>query len=281
MANCYSTADFLGDGVISVESISDTAVVPAHSHEFIEMIYLSDGRALHTCKGKAERMEKGDYVFVDYGAVHGFTEKSADFHAVSCLFVPEFIDISLRNSRSVSDILKNRSIGMFSAEYAGNIFHDADGGILRELDFMLDEFTEKRPGYLQMMRSGLLKIIITSVRGLGTKPYSDDPIVKRIIDYTDENYAESGNLSHLALELNYSVSRLCKLFCLAVGMSYSEYLRRTRIHISCRMLAVGNDSVEKVAERVGYADVRAYRKSFKLVMGTTPLKYRLSLKSEK
>ena len=107
MANCYSTADFLGDGVISVESISDTAVVPAHSHEFIEMIYLSEGRTLHTCKGKAERMEKGDYVFVDYGAVHGFTEKSADFHAVSCLFVPEFIDISLRNSRSVSDILKN------------------------------------------------------------------------------------------------------------------------------------------------------------------------------
>ena len=281
MSECYRIADFLGTNVVSLEKKRDISVISAHSHEFIEMIYLCTGKAVHRLDGKTESMKGGDYVFIDCGKVHGFTEKSEDFCAVTCLFIPEFTDTSLRGCHSISDILKDPSIGLYSAEYAGTVFHDFGGKIGNELDFMLSEFAERKPGYIQMIRGSLARILIYSARSIGAEVFGADPIVKRIVDYTNENPAENRTLTYLSWELRYSVSRLSTLFRQTVGIPYSEYLRQTRIHMSCSLLARQNSSIEEIAEQVGYSDVRAFRRNFKMITGTTPIRYRNTYRGNK
>ncbi len=279
MDTYYTIADFLNNNVFSLNKIHDISDVLPHSHEFIEMVYILSGSALHNYKGKTVQLHKNDYTFIDYNTLHSFTNKSDDFCVIHCLFVPEFIDISLKNCHTVSDILKSRLIGLFSVEYDGNVFCDTDEKIKSELELMLEEFKLRKFGYTQMIRSSLLKIIVTSIREIKIDAYSNNPLIQTVIDYTNDNYVKNNNLTMLSKQLNYSASRLCTLFKANTGIPYSEYLRQTRIHISCDMLAQTNFTVEKIALQVGYNDVRAYRRNFKQIMGVTPLQYRISIRN--
>ena len=99
---------------------------------------------------------------------------------------------------------------------------------------------------------------------------------RRMIEYANKNFHKRKGLGELSCKLNYSCSKLSNLFKNEVGITYTRYIQQTRIRVSCHLLLQTNMSVEQIAEHVGYSDVRAYRKNFKSIMETTPLKYRLS-----
>ena len=101
-------------------------------------------------------------------------------------------------------------------------------------------------------------------------------ITRRMIEYANKNFHKRKCLGELSSELNYSCSKLSNLFKNEVGITYTRYIQQTRIRVSCHLLLQTNMSVEQIAERVGYSNVRAYRKNFKSIMEITPLKYRLS-----
>lgn len=217
MNDYYRIIDFLDNSLITLKKSNETTFVAPHSHEFIEMIYVCRGNSVHFSGVKTNRLKCGDYIFVDYNTVHGFTEKSPDFSIINCLFVPRFVDMSLKNCQTLSDILKNHMIGVFSAGYAESVFHDDDRSIKKELKNMLCEFRKRQSGYIQLIRSSLIKIIIYSARKTETNIYSKDPIVQQMIDYTNNNFQKSGNISSLSERLNYSASRLSTLFKQSTG----------------------------------------------------------------
>ena len=111
MNDYYRIIDFLDNSLITLKKSNETTFVAPHSHEFIEMIYVCRGNSVHFSGGKTNRLKCGDYIFVDYNTVHGFTEKSSDFSIINCLFVPRFVDMSLKNCQTLSDILKLHGCG--------------------------------------------------------------------------------------------------------------------------------------------------------------------------
>ena len=275
MENRYTVADYLKREAVLLQISRNTSDVPPHRHEFIELIYLWKGSAEHFSERRTDRLTEGDYLFVDCEKLHHFTEKSEDFCLLQCLFVPRFVDSSLKNCRAVSDILKSPSVGLYAADYAGNIFHDRDSLVRREFECMFEEFSSCRAGYKNMIRCCLLKILLHSARRLETDLYGGDPILAHILEHTGEHLDRNDNLTVLSEQLHYSPSRLSTLFKRGTGITYTEYLRRLRIGESTRLLTDTALSVEKIAESVGYSDVRAYRKYFKGETGISPLQYRI------
>ena len=144
---------------------------------------------------------------------------------------------------------------------------------------MISEFENKEIGYSQIMRSCLIKILVLSMRNLNDQNQRFDTISYQMIEYANKNFNTKKCLGELSCKLNYSCSKLSNLFKNEFGITYTRYIQQTRIRVSCHLLLQTNMSVEQIAERVGYSDVRAYRKNFKNIMGTTPLKYRLSAKN--
>ena len=120
-----------------------------------------------------------------------------------------------------------------------------------------------------------MKILLHSARRLETDLYGGDPILAHILEHTGEHIDRNDNLTVLSEQLHYSPSRLSTLFKRGTGITYTEYLRRLRIGESTRLLTDTVLSVEKIAESVGYSDVRAYRKYFKGETGISPLQYRI------
>lgn len=276
MNGFYTITDFLRNDEISIVKEKSNDRVPVHSHEFIEMIYICEGEVTHSYNGENIKLNKNSYIFIDYNQPHCLTDKSADLCIIRCIFIPGFIDSALKNNYTFSDVLSNYLIGISPLTVNSvKIFFDKNNEIKTELENMLTEYANKEIGYCQIMRSSLIKIIVLSMRNSDIRNQNFGATVQRMIEYANKSYNSKKCLGELAAKLNYSESKLSYLFKNEFGITYTCYIRQTRIRISCHLLLQTNMSVEQISERIGYSDVRAYRKNFKAIMGTTPLKYRI------
>ncbi len=271
----YLKADYFDNIPISVMKYSGTDKVLPHSHEFIEMIYILGGSAMHSCSVGVKRMSAGDYMFIDYDSIHAFSDKSDDFSVLFCEFTPEFIDETLSGRSHLADVLRNYLVNLMPYEEKGVfMFYDSNGDIKRRLEFMHGEYEAKNRGYAELVRCELLEIIILSMRNIESSPMSLDEKAKYIIKFINEHYMEDITLSSLADRFYCSVANLSVLFKKNCGMTFTQYLRRVRVMAACRLLRERDYSVDTVADMVGYRDTRHFRAVFRDIMGINPLSYR-------
>lgn len=95
-----------------------------------------------------------------------------------------------------------------------------------------------------------------------------------VMDFVNENYMEKITLGELAAELKYSLPYLSRIFRKSCGMTFENFLQKTRIEQSCRLLANTDKKIIDIAECVGYTDLKFFNVIFKRYMNMTPGKYR-------
>jgi AraC-like DNA-binding protein len=78
----------------------------------------------------------------------------------------------------------------------------------------------------------------------------------------------------LAHEVGMSRSALAQRFVSLLGESPMKYLFGWRIHIAKQMLRDRTDTIESIAERIGYDSEPAFNRAFKKATGTPPAAWR-------
>jgi len=102
---------------------------------------------------------------------------------------------------------------------------------------------------------------------------------KEIVDkYLESNFSRNIGLLDIANEFGITPNYFSSLFKKEVGENFVEYLTRYRIKIAKEILASKNTSVSKVAEMVGYTDVKYFFRVFKKYEGVTPKKFKQHVK---
>ena len=96
----------LSGGSYKVEALHTTRTTTTHSHNFFELVYVTDGSAIHTVEGTPAEISKGDYFIIEYGCSHAYSN-CRNFGVINCLFVPEFIDATLKGCKSYSQLITN------------------------------------------------------------------------------------------------------------------------------------------------------------------------------
>lgn len=96
-----------------------------------------------------------------------------------------------------------------------------------------------------------------------------------IKEYIDKKYTEEISLISVAEDFNYNASYFCKIFKEKIGVSFWEYVSKVRIEKSKQLLLETNESIEKVAQMVGYNNRFSYIRTFKKYVSVTPSEYRL------
>lgn len=275
MAQLLSKEQVITNKMISINFREDTLSSPMHTHDFLEMIYICKGTAMHHYKGKKIPISKGEYVFIDFNSEHSIRGKSDDFKAITCTFVPEFIDSSLLGCTGITDVLKNYNINLFSYSLADiSSFDDESGSILNMLETMIEEYQRKEAGFLSIIRSCLIQILVLTMRKTELVTMRLDERITEIVEYVHKNYSEPITLKSLSDKFNCSISNLSIIFKNQMGISFSEYLRKVRIEAGCRLLVDTDKSIWEVANDTGYGDVRSFREHFKDFYNVTPLKFR-------
>lgn len=251
-----------------------------HTHNFLELVYVIEGSALHTMNGEEFILKKGNYFIVDFNTEHGYTKLNSDvFKIVNCLFLPGFIDKTLNGCQRFSDVMNHylihHSYKSININPANRNLYDISGKIGEILEDMQSEYTQKHTGYLELLRCKLIEIIIATMREIQSADrIMYNSIEKFITEYINENYMNKITLKEISAKLNYSVPYLSKMFKEECGITFEQFLQKTRVAQGCRLLANTDKKICDIAECVGYNDTKFFINVFKKNLNMSPREYR-------
>ena len=99
-----------------------------------------------------------------------------------------------------------------------------------------------------------------------------------MVKYIQEHFGEGLTLATLAGEFKMSESYISSLIKKRTGKGFGEHLMEVRIQKAQEYLRTTNDSIEAIAERVGYPDYFYFTKVYKKATGISPAAYRRKLR---
>lgn len=98
-----------------------------------------------------------------------------------------------------------------------------------------------------------------------------------IVEYINKEYSKEIKLNDLAEMIYLSPVYFCSVFKERYGVSPIQYLQKVRLENAKNMLSNSDESVTKIAEKVGFQSVHYFSRFFKNKEGVTPNKYRRRL----
>lgn len=97
-------------------------------------------------------------------------------------------------------------------------------------------------------------------------------LLKRAIDYIEENITEDIGAEDIAKEINVSASYFQRAFQILSGFTLGEYIRSRRLYLAAIAIRSENISVTDAAFKYGYETVESFTKAFTRFHGNSPSK---------
>jgi AraC-like DNA-binding protein/ligand-binding sensor protein len=108
-----------------------------------------------------------------------------------------------------------------------------------------------------------------------TQTNREEPgMIIRAKSHVRENLEGDLSLAHMAKILNVSTFHFCKTFHKNTGLTFTEYLTRTRLERACNLLNNPNLRISEVAFNCGFGSLGHFNRVFKRVIGCAPGEYR-------
>ncbi len=281
----YKASEYIESGFrIGVFSSENYAAEEKHSHEFIEIVYIREGKARHFIDDICFEVERGDILFINYGSVHAF-EACGGFSYVNICFCPEVVSDSI--------LTKENAIALLSLTAFNEMRGEKNSGCIRLygreraeaewlLEKMLSERADGRP-FADKVIEDCMRILITMMLRKNA-PLAEEPSGGRweeLRTYIDENLSSELTLSALAKKSFYNPSYFSRSFRRRFGVSLTEYVSRRRIALAVSLLEEGKLSVEEIIERCGFSDRSGFYHAFSKYTGKTPLQLRRASNEKK
>lgn len=95
-----------------------------------------------------------------------------------------------------------------------------------------------------------------------------------ITEYLSQNLSQAITLEDISEKFSYSTSSIKRIFKAETGLSIMNYLANLRLIRAKEMLKDKNNSVEYIANRVGFSNVYYFSNFFKGKVGKSPREYR-------
>lgn len=276
---------------ISKYNHTEYADLKIHTHDFIEIAYVCDGKGYHLYNDTTYPVAKGELYIINSRTPHCFypTDKANSEHLAvyNLTFLPHFIadiNIQLPILTELTDIMLYKSL------YQEEIIYSPDlrlsGSMRTEIEQLYEkmylEFTSEGINYKELLRLYLCELLLKIHRFYKLNHIaSDNPMSKYrhqlipdCIEYLRNNYAQKITIEELSNNFFLSKSYLSSLFKKATGFGVVEYLQHIRIDKACELLLETELSITEISALVGYTDYRFFNKSFKKITGCTANEYR-------
>ena len=188
---------------------------PAHSHNYVEMIYMCQGSTVHTINGDRIELKTGELLILNQNAVQEIEPAGRDDIAVNFLILPEFFDQTLRMIGAEENQLKDFVVGCLkSGEVPLCYLHYRIADVLPVQNLienlvwtLLHHQSNKRS--INQITMGLLflQLMNYTERVQVGEQYFEQEMLLGVYRYIEEHYRE-GSLSELAEELHYDFYNL-------------------------------------------------------------------------
>jgi AraC family transcriptional regulator, L-rhamnose operon transcriptional activator RhaR len=266
-----------------VESFS----LPMHEHDFVEISLVEKGSGFHYVNDQIIPVQQGHLFFLPLGTAHVFRpaspNKAQPLVICNFIFRSELL-VPFKHLFPEQSNLYKLLFEPHLAESRWFYLQDKHRLYARLLDQSFTEYYQRLSSYRSVLHAQLLQLLLLMEREHVSLEQNVPEVssftrkkVKDAIVYVHSNYSEPLTLQMLAEMTNMSPSHFQKLFKEATGQPLNQYLQFTRIQASCELLMETDLSVQEIAGRVGYADMKFFYQLFRKMTGVTPLEYRKRL----
>jgi len=138
------------------------------------------------------------------------------------------------------------------------------------------ETTDRLSGHEHLAEMAMTEILIYFVRLFCDEGATDESnfVIDQTKAYLSDQLHRKISLDEVAKYAGYSRSHFCKMFKMETGHSVVQYVNILRVERACERLRSGKESVEKIANDVGFANLNHFYKTFKKITGLLPSAYK-------
>ena len=251
---------------------------PRHVHDFIEIIYVLEGKSRQYIDDQTYDVSHGDLLFINYGSTHAF-EASQDYVYVNICFSPEVMSDGMITAENAFSLLSLTSFNEICNESTGSKM-TFFGNERREVEDILlameRESKEKQSSWTRVMENYLNILITKMLRKIEVtlKEQEVGDVWHALSDYIDSNLDAELTLATLAQKCFYNPSYFSRIFKEKFKMPLVEYVTRKRLDHAVRLLCESELSIDEISERVGFSDRSGFYRAFSKYLGGTPSEYR-------
>jgi len=264
---------------------SDAKEIPAHYHDYIEIIYACEGHFSATINGIEYILHPGDLLLININEAHSY-HRYTDCKYYCVQFDPYLLFSTARSSFEARYIMP--FIMSFSSPQRVVSAAEIDKTDIPSLimDFHR-EYTEKTYGYELAIRADICRIFLWYIRkwenqGLSMSVSSNVKIedinrLEEVLAYIDAHYMHTVSAEDMAKLCRMSYSYFSRFFKASIGKTFSEYLTYVRLIEAEKRLVSTRQSISQIALDTGFSNASYFITQFKRHRGMTPKKFKQRL----
>ncbi len=149
----------------------------------------------------------------------------------------------------------------------------------------IKESTEMQQGWELALIANTTKLMVYLSRAFAAQTAApmkaEKPeLLDQVLEYIEQHLHEKITLSEVAHHFYVSQSTITQTFRNKLGLSFYRCVTQARL-IAAKRLIEGDQSLESIAEAVGFMDYSAFYRAFKQEYGISPRLYRTGHSSQK
>lgn len=224
-----------------------------HSHNYMELIYILDGKMQIDVPGK--KFSKGFYNLIVYprSVVHQEIVDMQDHQEILCLGIKAQSETKLETSFEISD---------------------DDGSIRWLMEQIFREEKQQQSDCERVLQAYIAVLYIKMQRYFENTEQLRLDFVGRCISYIRDHLPEELTVEQLAAAVFVSPSHLTRSFRQRIGMPPLSYIRSCRVNLARHALIATDDNIEEIAISVGFRDPKYFSRVFRMETGLCPREYR-------
>ena len=246
---------------------------PAHTHDFIEIIYVKSGKATQIVNGTSYEVGEGDLLFINYGARHEYISE-AGYSFVNICFHPEAFGEGIVTRENAFAVLQLTAFDEIRGESDnGTVSFRGESRIRLEriLDDMLYEYGSRKKGWRDAIKSYMNLLLIEVLRKLSVEGGIEEEqgIWKSISAYIDANLGTDLSLSALAEKCFYNPSYFSRAFKEHFNMPLTRYVMAKKVEQVTALIEDGITSSSELTERCGFSSKNALYRAVQAIKGVS------------
>lgn len=152
---------------------------------------------------------------------------------------------------------------------------------------IMEEMRGKRPHYTESVKGMLYALVIEIVRAseqyvaktepeAGARKLSGVAQITAALDYVRMEYVHPIRVEELAQVCHMSETHFRRVFEACMNMPPVDYINLVRIQNACDLMKKSNDSMDVVAQKVGFTTTSTFNRNFKKFLNTSPYQWKIN-----
>lgn len=282
------SAKMLEEGkLIAVRTHTRFVHFPLHRHNFIEVLYVCEGKLTNIIDGKEVVVKKGELLFLNQFTLHEILPAGENDIAINFMVLPEFFDVAY-SMAGKNNILADFLVNVLRQdEERGEYLYFKVSEVLQIQNLLENIIYSLVTGngdhsIINQTTMGLIFLyLLDSVQYVEMRLPNqyENMIAMTTLDYIEQQY-KTATLTELCTRLHLPMHVLSKMIKKSTGFNFKELLQRKRLNKAAELMCDTNLPINDIIAAVGYENNSYFHRVFKARYHMTPRAFRIKNSAE-